>query len=710
MSRAILLLVALMLAPIVVDPAGAQTAVERAEVEMWLPAVGQRSNGSLFGVASSLTVTMQTPGSGQVFLSSQPLTQLDMQGSARLAVTTAASVSGVTASDKDFFFSVRTSAVTVGGPSAGGAMATAVLALLKGWTVHDDVIMTGMIDPDGSIGPIGGILQKAEAADSVDASTFLIPLGQGVQTVENAQTGQTQSVDVSQYARDNFGIEVIEIADLFDAVEHFTDHRLIRPEPSLDPLQHAAYAQITKSLGANLTETAEARLVALESRHAAQTTIGTGDRQVVDEQLELARGRLVSARNAQNESHQYLAASLAFQAHVALAYADAIVSYHEGGTADASGFLEAYLAETDRRIVAVGGALTITYPILASRLDAQAAAEQRQLEALELEDAARQARDQGRLLSSLQSSSFARERAESARWWYKIGIDVANASAGPQVTKDALEALTAQYADTARLQLEYTALITPDDPAFQAAQAAFDDAQAALDLGRDAAALFEMVDVFAQTSTALVSVAGDGPVRQRLDALEDAAAYQIELAQSEGALPVYAISLLELAQSRTTSDPVGAYAGFSAARISARTSLQAAGIQAAPPRDEAVPSQAWSGLLGSWAVVGYLVGSSIVVLVLAGWILRQRPEPPPQRPAAREPPRTPPSPVIVPPPPAPTLLLPAPPPQPTPAAHEAPAGEKARPAKRSVSRKPSASKPRTPRTRKRTDKPGAGKA
>ncbi len=38
--------------------------------------------------------------------------------------------------------------------------------------------MTGMINPDGSIGPIGGILQKIDAAYSVGATRFLLPKGQ----------------------------------------------------------------------------------------------------------------------------------------------------------------------------------------------------------------------------------------------------------------------------------------------------------------------------------------------------------------------------------------------------------------------------------------------------------------------------------------------------------------------------------------------------
>src|SRR5687767_15597747 len=68
--------------------------LEQERVRLWIPAVGQNENGTLFGVASDLEVVMQRPGSGRVYVSTQPLTQVDMQGSARLAVDAAASITG----------------------------------------------------------------------------------------------------------------------------------------------------------------------------------------------------------------------------------------------------------------------------------------------------------------------------------------------------------------------------------------------------------------------------------------------------------------------------------------------------------------------------------------------------------------------------------------------------------------------------------------
>ncbi|OYT55529.1 MAG: hypothetical protein B6U76_05720, partial [Desulfurococcales archaeon ex4484_217_2] len=53
-------------------------------VSILVPAVSQTEEG-LVGVVSNLTVTVEYPGSGSVYVSTMPLTQIDMQASARTA-------------------------------------------------------------------------------------------------------------------------------------------------------------------------------------------------------------------------------------------------------------------------------------------------------------------------------------------------------------------------------------------------------------------------------------------------------------------------------------------------------------------------------------------------------------------------------------------------------------------------------------------------
>ena len=66
------------------------------------------------------------------------------------------------------------------GPSAGAALTIATIAALKHDSIRSDVVITGTINADGTIGQIGGVLEKAQAAKDIGAKLFLVPVGQGV--------------------------------------------------------------------------------------------------------------------------------------------------------------------------------------------------------------------------------------------------------------------------------------------------------------------------------------------------------------------------------------------------------------------------------------------------------------------------------------------------------------------------------------------------
>lgn len=112
----------------------------------------------------------------------------------------------------------------IDGPSAGMLMTATMVALLRGKTPRADTTMTGTINPDGSAGPVGGIVQKMEGASKDGVKRFGFPMG--ARNHQDLRNGRM--VDLFDAGKE-YGLEVREIHDIFEAYEFLTDDKLPRP-------------------------------------------------------------------------------------------------------------------------------------------------------------------------------------------------------------------------------------------------------------------------------------------------------------------------------------------------------------------------------------------------------------------------------------------------------------------------------------------------
>jgi predicted ATP-dependent protease len=105
------------------------------------------------------------------------------QESIRIAVAVAEMQTNTDLSDKDvtvIFTNEEQEIVSLDGPSAGAVITTTIIAAIENRTLDTSILATGSINPDGSIGYVGGISEKAAAAASFGAKTFVIPYGQKI--------------------------------------------------------------------------------------------------------------------------------------------------------------------------------------------------------------------------------------------------------------------------------------------------------------------------------------------------------------------------------------------------------------------------------------------------------------------------------------------------------------------------------------------------
>jgi len=113
----------------------------------------------------------------------------------------------------DIHIHVPEGATPKDGPSAGVAMATAIVSVLTGVPVHKDVAMTGEISLRGRVLAIGGLKEKLLAALRAGIKTVLIP-----------DENEKDLADIPDNVKD--GMKIIPVATVDDVLAHALTQKL----------------------------------------------------------------------------------------------------------------------------------------------------------------------------------------------------------------------------------------------------------------------------------------------------------------------------------------------------------------------------------------------------------------------------------------------------------------------------------------------------
>lgn len=157
------------------------------------------------GVSIPLEIELKK-GTGRVLVDINDIyLEDDVQSTIKTAFALADVMSNGDLSDKDITIHIvnpYVKSITISGMSSGAAMTTSLIALGRDQTLKKDVVVTGVINGDGSIGRVSYIKQKAEAAKNLNATVMLVPRGEKISVP---------------------GITLIEVSNIEDVIEYMIE-------------------------------------------------------------------------------------------------------------------------------------------------------------------------------------------------------------------------------------------------------------------------------------------------------------------------------------------------------------------------------------------------------------------------------------------------------------------------------------------------------
>lgn len=526
-----------------------------------IPLVADRSTGDgEEGVLLGAQVVV-TNGTGHVFVDTNPYTQVDLQGSARLAAMVASDVLGVDQRKYDFYYIIDISSPIIGGPSAGAALTVATIAAINNWTLEPGVVMTGMINPDESIGPVGGIPYKLEAAAAKNTTLFLIPQGQSKvitkKTVPKSKGALIifedleETVDLIELGK-KLNVTVKEVGTIQDAVLIYTGKEITRPAYKGTVLT-TSYMDLLKPLATSLKN---------ESGEMYRDTAGAV---TANPELKQAKEIIDQADKMYDDNKYYAATSLYFNSMFYLRY----VMWNDGydKAQDKEKYLGEIIGKVEKQIQASETDLENFKMYGVIDVGAVGAAESRITAArARLEDA----KNQNNTKEKLSSLAFANERARTAQWWLTLATPDSKA-----VPENVLKDRAGWYLSQAQSINTYIITLISETGAHpggfnSGANEDIANAQKEMERGYYAGAIFDSLQASVKSST-IIGLMGLTDEAKKIEQSNNAAKAAINEARLAGIEPTLAISAYEYADTRTTTyDKISQY---SYAKMVAKTSI-----------------------------------------------------------------------------------------------------------------------------------------
>ncbi|WP_292460546.1 S16 family serine protease [Methanothermococcus sp.] len=509
-----------------------------ADVSIVAPAVAETDYGYI-GAPVNMDVKVLN-GSGHVYMDTMPMTQLDMQGSARIAAKVAFDICGKNQKDYDVYYVVRSNVPVIGGPSAGATLCVATIAALNNWSLNKNVMMTGMINPDGSIGPVGGILEKIKAAKSMNVKYFLIPYGERYVSADDL-TDNNNTVDVVKYGK-SLGINVIEVKSIYDAVYYFTNHKIVEKDYKSNPVINSIYSNMMKNLSDKVLKKVNNNYEyvkdRLEYEYEYNIRMNYNLKHELDEKLKTSKANINLANNLYLNKSYYAATSKAFGALINLESINTTLNYIDSD--DGKDYVKGYLLSIQNKLNNEKN-LIDNENLSKNNIEYIVASKSRIYEAEELIDSAWKEYYNNKPLSAIKYGAYAKLRGDSAIWWLYLNNKYNKNIKNRAINKSDLKYLAQEYLDNSEVVVLYSSMIFPTDLANNAMKN-LDDAKEYYNQRAYLLSISKSIDAYVYATTSLNYM-------EDTSYLKELAEKKINLAENygNGIIPISALGYYEYA-------------------------------------------------------------------------------------------------------------------------------------------------------------------
>ncbi len=568
---------------------------ELGNASLYIFGVSTLSNGTTVGVPAVLSLRV-TNGSGQVFLGSTPLTETDTQAQAVLSTLVACQLVNVNCNDYNFYFYITSSSAEVGGPSAGAAFTIAAMSVLTGKPLNPKIAMTGTANPDGSIGIVGDVAEKSEAAANQGIKVFLYPSDEP--SIDN-MTSSALAYD------ENLGMVAIPIDSVYQAYQYFTGYNIT---PALN------YSIYTSQYNAVMNSTYQ-EFGAYQQSIYDSLPDKTSTNSTINYYITQAETLMQNESEFASKGNYYVAASEMVESASELVLAKTLEEL--SNSTNAPQFMQNLISAENASIENTYNQVTQDYLTNSSTLDLKLIAIDRLAEASSYINSS-----EGSLSSNLFSSavnySFAEVKRASAIFWLG-SLKTGNSN----FSESSYSNLSNYYLYRASSFMNYAELLgLNDSPQVNGMESSFDQAETYQDEGHYVASIFNSINTIA-TAEQLIeenSISVNNSVSAVENQISQSALRDINNAEKVGVTPFLGISYYQYGNSFQNTSIIY-YLDFEALSMT-YTEFEAglANASSLPFTPVLQPVSVPAPVSDVWEIFGYaLLGFALGVLV--SWVL-----------------------------------------------------------------------------------------